>query len=89
MTISPAEFLRSLQPLRRLYRIEIDETAREVSISLRSFRGILQWQENKPVILGSLSMPSMEVHFRFSNSAPDEIASFWVRFDLCFRRGGG
>jgi hypothetical protein len=89
MTISQSEFLRSLRPLKQHYQIEIDETAREVDIFHRSFRVVLQLHDNKSVVLGSLSMPSMEVHFRFEGSSRDEIALFSKRFDLCFRRGGG
>ncbi|MGD8912451.1 MAG: hypothetical protein PVI97_09850 [Candidatus Thiodiazotropha sp.] len=89
MTISQPEFMRSLLPLKQHYRIEIDDTGSEVVIAHRSFRVILQLHENKPVELGSLNMPSMEVLFKYEDSTGDEIALFLKRFDLCFRRGGG
>ncbi|MEW8691283.1 MAG: hypothetical protein AB2535_09340 [Candidatus Thiodiazotropha endolucinida] len=89
MTIAHAEFLRSLSPLKQHYQIEIDEAGREVEISYRGLRAVLQLHEMGPVKLGSLSMPSLKVDFRFEDSAVDEISRFWARFDLCFRRGGG
>ncbi|MES9970891.1 MAG: hypothetical protein ABW092_12730 [Candidatus Thiodiazotropha sp.] len=89
MTISQAEFLRSLSPLRRYYRIEIDETAAAVDIFHPTFRAVLQLRLNKPLKIGSLSMPSLQVDFQFKDSDRDEVAKFWSRFDLCFRRGGG
>ncbi|WP_369161868.1 hypothetical protein [Candidatus Thiodiazotropha sp. LNASS1] len=89
MTIAHAEFLRSLSPLKQHYQIEIDEARREVEISCRGLRAVLQLHEMGPVKLGSLTMPSLKVFFRFEDSAVDEISQFWARFDLCFRRGGG
>jgi hypothetical protein len=89
MTISQPEFLRSLLPLKQHYQVEIDESGREVVISLRSFKALLLLRENKPVVLGSLNMPSTDVLFRFEGSATKEVALFLKRFDLCFRRGGG
>ncbi|MEW7974543.1 MAG: hypothetical protein AB2798_04425 [Candidatus Thiodiazotropha endolucinida] len=89
MTIAHAEFLRSLSPLKQHYQIEIDEAGRAVEISCRGLRAVLQLHEMGPVKLGSLTMPSLKVVFRFDDSAVDEISRFWSRFDLCFRRGGG
>ncbi len=89
MTISHAEFLRSLLPLTRYYQIEIDETETEVAIFHQTFRAGLQLHMNNPLKIGSLSMPSLQVEFQFKNSDRDEVARFWSRFDLCFRRGGG
>ena len=89
MTISHAEFLRSLLPLRQHYRIDIDKASGEVEISHQRLKAVLSLHENRPLKMGSLSMPSLEVDFNFGNSAADEIARFWSRFDLCFRRGGG
>lgn len=89
MTISQAEFLRSLLPLKHHYRIEIDEAKGEVEISDQGLRVVISLLENRPLKLGSLSMPSLKVYFSFRDTAADEVARFWSRFDLCFRRGGG
>jgi hypothetical protein len=89
MTITRAEFQRSLQPLKQHYQVEVDERATEVEITRRSFKVVIQLRDNNPIVLGSLKMPSLEVIFNFEGSATDQIAQFWMRFDLCFRRGGG
>lgn len=89
MTISHSEFLRSLLPLKQHYRVEINESGREVAISHRSFKVILRLRDNKPVVLGSLNMPSLDVLFRYEEATDDERPLFLKRFDLCFRRGGG
>jgi hypothetical protein len=89
MTISQPEFLRSLLPLKQHYRVEIDESGREVEISRRTFKAVLQLRDNRPVVLGSLNMPSLEVVFSFEEPELEEIEQFWLRFNLCFRRGGG
>lgn len=89
MTISRSEFLRSLQPLRQGYQIVIDKRGREVEIIRHAFKVVLQLRDSRPVVLGSLHLPSLEVVFDFNDADPDEIAQFWLRFDLCFRRGGG
>ncbi|MEW8029042.1 MAG: hypothetical protein AB2792_16650 [Candidatus Thiodiazotropha sp.] len=89
MTISRTEFLRSLLPLKQHYQIEIDETVGEVEISRNGLKVVLQLQELRTIVLGSLNMPSLEVVFRFEDSAVEKISRFWSRFDLCFRRGGG
>ncbi|MES9993687.1 MAG: hypothetical protein ABW098_17190 [Candidatus Thiodiazotropha sp.] len=89
MTISHDEFLRSLLPLKQYYSIDVDAAEGVVEISQGSLRVVMSLHQNRPLILGSLSMPSLEVNFSFGDSAADEIARFWSRFDLCFRRGGG
>lgn len=89
MTITRAEFLRSLSPLKQHYRIDIDKAGGEVEISHRTLRVALQLHDNSPLRLGSLNMSSLRVEFSFKQGAVDEIGKFWSRFDLCFRRGGG
>ncbi|MEW8505716.1 MAG: hypothetical protein AB2598_03365 [Candidatus Thiodiazotropha sp.] len=89
MTISRAEFLRSLLPLKHYYRIDIDESAGSVEISRQRLKVVISLRENRPLKLGSLKMPSLQVDFHFGDSSADEITRFWTRFDLCFRRGGG
>jgi hypothetical protein len=89
MTITRPEFLRSLQPLKQHYQIVIDENGTEVEIAHSCFKAVLQLRDNKPIVLGSLNMPTLEVAFDFEATQTDQIAQFWMRFDLCFRRGGG
>ena len=89
MTITHADFLRSLSPLEKHYRVAIDDTGGEVQVSHRTLRVVLRLHEVRPLRLGSLNMSSLRVDFAFAEGTVDEIARFWSRFDLCYRRGGG
>lgn len=89
MSITHADFLRSLIPLRRYYRYDIDQDTSRILINdaQRSIQIKLGAQGH--VDLGSLRMPSTEVTFKFQGFSSTERDLFWSRFDLCFRRGGG
>jgi hypothetical protein len=89
MTITRADFLRSLLPLERHYRIEIDEAGGQAELSNRTLRAVLRLHQEGSLKLGSLNLSSLRVDFAFAEGGVEEIAKFWSRFDLCYRRGGG
>lgn len=99
MTITHAEFLRSLHPLKQHYQIEtsddptciviVDRSGRVRSGSdrLRQVRIDLGPQASRQ--LGSLQLPTTEVKLTLQGFSRIELDLFWTRFDLSFRRGGG
>ncbi len=89
MTISQAEFLRSLTPLGKHYRYHIDEEKRRVVIDDGPRRAEIRLGPETSNRLGALEMPAMEVELSFQGFAQKELERFRFRFDLCFRRGGG
>ncbi|MBI1422145.1 MAG: hypothetical protein GC149_01680 [Gammaproteobacteria bacterium] len=89
MSITHADFLRSLLPLKKYYHYQINNAANRIQISdEQRIIQILLGTEGA-VAMGSLRMPSTEVTFTFRGFTPSERDLFWSRFDLCFRRGGG
>ena len=89
MSITHADFLRSLLPLKKYYPYKINDAAKQILIDDDQRIIQIQLGTEDLVELGSLSMPSTEVTFTFRHFTPSEIDLFWSRFDLCFRRGGG
>lgn len=89
MSITHAEFLRSLLPLKRYYLYEINHAKNQILIRDEQRTIRIQLGTQGYVDLGSLSMPSTEVTFTFRGYTPRERDLFWSRFNLCFQRGGG
>ncbi len=89
MSITHADFLRSLLPLKKYYQYNINDEAKQILINDDQRKVRIQLGTEGRVELGSLSMPSIEVTFAFQGFTPSEKDVFWSRFDLCFRRGGG
>jgi hypothetical protein len=108
MTITHAEFLRSLQPLERHYGVNcehspqiviVDRSGRDRSGRVRSGCGqsgevtrgevhiTLGPQGTRS--LGRLKLPATDVELRIHGFTDTELALFWTRFELSFRRGGG
>ncbi|MCU7806531.1 MAG: hypothetical protein KZQ73_01475 [Candidatus Thiodiazotropha sp. (ex Semelilucina semeliformis)] len=87
MSITQAEFIRSLQPLKKDYPFTVTEEEKKITISDPQIEIHLGNQIN--INLGSLNMPSMDITFFFRDMAEQGIEDFWNRFNLCFRRGGG
>lgn len=94
MTITHAEFLRSLHPLKQYYQIETSDDPtcivivdRSGSDRLRQVRIDLGPQASRQ--LGSLQLPTTEVKLTLQGFSRIELDLFWTRFDLSFRRGGG
>ena len=89
MTISHAEFLRSLTPLGKFYqyRIDEDETCIVIRDGLREVQVRLGPETAQR--LGALHMPMTEVQLIYHGFNRAELERFRERFDLCFRRGGG
>ncbi|MCM8884449.1 MAG: hypothetical protein LC541_14325 [Candidatus Thiodiazotropha sp.] len=89
MSITHAEFLRSLKPLKHYYQVVVGDTGNQVEISDQKLSVVLQLGSEEAVKLGSLTMPSTQVEFTSRYTDDHEMVLFWSRFDLCFRRGGG
>ena len=89
MAITHADFIRSLKPLEKFYEYRVDENKKHIEISDGARHIQVQLGSEKSQQLGALQLPSIEVKFTFSKFTQQEIAQFWNRFDLCFRRGGG
>lgn len=89
MSITHADFLRSLRPLEKYYHYTVDKAAKQVLINDGQRTIQIQLGRQGHIALGSLTMPSTEVTFICRGFSPSEIELFWSRFDLCFRRGGG
>jgi hypothetical protein len=89
MTISHAEFLRSLNPLGRDYPYRIDEQGRQILLTEGERRIEIQLGEERSKRLGALTLPETTVDFRFHGFEAQDMERFFFRFDLCFRRGGG
>ena len=89
MSITHADFLRSLLPLKKYYHYQINNAANQILI--KEDQRVIQIQLGREgqLELGSLRMPSIEVTFTFRGFTPNEREVFWSRFDLSFRRGGG
>jgi hypothetical protein len=113
MTITHAEFLRSLQPLERHYGVNYENSPQIVIVDRsgrdrwgrvrtghdRSGRGqsgevtrgevhiTLGPQGTRR--LGRLKLPATDVELRIHGFTATELALFWTRFELSFRRGGG
>ena len=89
MTITHAEFFRSLSPLKKYYSYKPGTDSSSISISdgLRQVKIKLGPENVKK--LGALKMPVTEVEFIFTGFSSTELDEFWRLFDLCFRRGGG
>lgn len=89
MSISHAEFLRSLAPLGKHYPYEIDPSRQCIRVTGKA--GLIQilLGEERRKHLGSLELPETTVEFRFPALNKQEIELFLSRFDLCFQRGGG
>ena len=89
MSITHAEFLRSLLPLKKYYQYKIDDDAMLILITDDQRVVKIELGTESRTDLGSLQMPSTQVKLTFCGFTPPELDLFWSRFDLCFRRGGG
>lgn len=89
MTLTRAEFLRSLQPLRRHYDCRIHPGEREISIDDGPRRVDIVLGAETLRRQGALTLPTLEVRLTFHGYDATALAEFQRRFDLSFRRGGG
>jgi hypothetical protein len=89
MSITHAEFLRSLLPLKKYYQYKIDDNGKLILISDEQRVVKIRLGKEGRTVIGSLQMPSTQVELTFSGFTPPDMDLFWSRFDLCFRRGGG
>jgi hypothetical protein len=49
----------------------------------------LKWQVVAPRVIGLVSIPVLQVSFRFAGVEEAQRYAFMKRFDLCMQRGGG
>lgn len=49
----------------------------------------LKWREAAPRVIGLVSIPVLQVSFRFAGIPDDMRQTFMKRFDLYMQRGGG
>ena len=89
MSISHAEFLRSLEPLRKHYPYQIDDSQRQILLQDKDQHIEIRLGDERRKQLGALELPVTTVEFRFDAGKQQDIECFLSRFDLCFRRGGG
>lgn len=89
MSITHAEFLRSLLPLKKYYQYRIDDNAKLIIIPDEQRIVKIRLGKEGRTVLGSLQMPSTQVELTFCGFTQPEMDLFEARFDLCFRRGGG
>ncbi|RLW54715.1 MAG: hypothetical protein B6D76_06425 [gamma proteobacterium symbiont of Stewartia floridana] len=89
MAISHRDFLRSLQPMKRDYPIRVEEQGTRFVITRDGLHLEISLGQEQAVRMGSLTMPRTQVDFTFHSASPQQVADFFVRFELSFRRGGG
>ncbi|MEJ2453002.1 MAG: hypothetical protein P8103_02440 [Candidatus Thiodiazotropha sp.] len=89
MSISHAEFLRSLIPLGKHYPYRIDESEGRILLTDHDRQIEIRLGREGRRRLGALELPETAVDFHFHASDPTTVERFFARFDLCFRRGGG
>ena len=89
MSISHAEFLRSLVPLGKHYPYRIDESQHTIRLSDGEDQIEIRLGLEGRRKLGALELPETRVEFLFQTDTPAAVECFFARFDLCFRRGGG
>jgi hypothetical protein len=89
MSITHANFIRSMKPLKKYYDYIIDEKNMRIIINDESRQVQLNLGPEKKRHLGSFWLPKVDVEFVFSNYNKSELEIFWQRFELSFRRGGG
>ena len=49
----------------------------------------LKWQAAPARVIGLISIPVLQVNFRFAGITDEMRQTFMKRFDLCMQRGGG
>ncbi|MCG8487889.1 MAG: hypothetical protein MI756_10520 [Chromatiales bacterium] len=89
MAITHRDFLRSLQPMKRDYPIRVEEQGTKFLITRDGLDMEILLAEEQLVRMGALSMPRTKVDFLFHTASPQQVADFFRRFELSFRRGGG
>ena len=87
MTITHADFFRSLRPLLE----GEDHQIRDDGVTIRRAAGWISIRLGPEGVraLGNFRLPRTRVEVEFTECAPGEIDAFLASFDLRFRRGGG
>lgn len=89
MTLTRAEFLRSLEPLGRHYQCRVSPDQQRVTIDDGPRRVRIELGPESVRRQGALRLPTLTVSFSFHGFDADTLAAFRQRFELSFRRGGG
>jgi hypothetical protein len=89
MSISHAEFFRSIEPLARDYPYAIEPSRRRIHFKGDHAHIEIRLSPERRKQLGSLELPETTVDFCFAAAKQRDIDSFMARFDRCFHRGGG
>ena len=89
MTITHTAFLRSLNPLERHYQVVIDNDQKHIQIINGTQHVLITLAPEYYRKLANLRLVTTEVEFLLTGFCGPDLALFWSRFDLCFRRGGG
>lgn len=87
MTITHADFFRTVQPL--LEGQDHDLRADGLTIRRGDAHIDIELGPEGARELGNFRLPRTRVEIRFSGCEPAAIAQFLARFDMRFRRGGG
>ena len=87
MSISRDEFLRTLPAALGASEFAVAGDVVCVRDGTRLIE--IEFSEQTPLRVGSLTLPAARVELRFEGYNEEEIAQAAERFDLYFRRGGG
>ena len=93
MSITTSEFFRTLPSVLRGERLEIDRQRRSAIVAAADLedrrRVEISLSPERERRLGALSLPVLDVEFRFRFMSEDDVRDFRSRFETHFRRGGG
>ena len=87
MTITHAEFLRSLAPAVAPATFTVDGLSISVIGAPGKVEITLSEQRERRIAL--LRLPVVDVDIEFSGFEPDALERFLIQFDRAFQRGGG
>ena len=91
MTITHAEFLRSLVPAvaPATFTVEGTDAGRSISVIGASGKVEITLSEQRERRIALLRLPVVDVTIELSGFEPDALARFLAQFDRAFQRGGG
>ena len=87
MSISRDEFLRTLPAAVGTSSFTVEDDRVFVGSDVRLLE--IEFKEETPLRIASLTLPSARITLRFEGYNADEMEQTVQRFDLYFRRGGG
>lgn len=87
MSITHDDFLRTLRRLIEAHSLTIEGAVARIDDAEGTITIRLAPETTRQI--GSLSLPSVTVDFRFESMREADVDDFLQRFDTHFRRGGG